>query len=524
MNTAVSQPRVSQPSEAPPRLEVRHLSKTFGHNRVLSGAHLAVQPGEIHALVGQNGSGKSTLIKVLAGYHAPDRGAELRIDGRNIRLPILPGSLGSLGISFVHQDLGLVEHLSAAENISVGQEQCSTFTRRLDRRREAAVARERLRDQHSDVDPAAQVAALAPQQRASVAIARAMRSQVSGSGLIILDESTRALSIEALASFYASLRRAVRDGGSVLVVAHSLQEVMAEADRVTVLRDGAIVGAALAVADLSEAEIARMMVGRNVAKASTVAHVSAEQPSRVTVRGLVTHPSGALDFDVAAGEIVGLTGPAGGGWEKVPYLLSGSAASPAGSITVDGTTLNMARPALGKFLAAGVVLVPQRRELQGIASGLSIADNVSLPQLRKRGRAWFSGVRWQQQVAAKVIRDLGVRPADPKLPVGKLSGGNQQKVLFGKWLLAGPALMIMHEPTQGVDVAARQDLFRAVVQAAQSGTSILVVSNDPNELSAICRRVLIVRHGSITAELETPDADDIVDATYDGSVKVGLRS
>ncbi len=474
--------------------------------------------------MGQNGSGKSTLVKVLAGYHAPDRGAELQIDGREVRLPIQPGSLGSLGISFVHQDLGLVEHLSAAENISIGQEWRSRILRRLDRRREAEVAGALLADLHVKLDPATPVFALAPEQRACVAIARALRSQVTGGGLIILDEATRALSIDALSTFYKSLRQAVSGGGSVLVVAHSLQEVMAEADRVTVLRDGRVVGAGLATADLSEAQIARMMVGREVAEVRSVNHAVVEKSPRIEVRGLVTRPPGAVDFDVAGGETVGVTGPAGGGWEQMPYLLAGAAAAPAGSMNVDGTVLDLTRPKIGKFLGAGVVLVPERRELQGIASGMSVADNVSFPRIRSRGRFWFSGVAWQRREASQVIDDLGVRPADPNQPVGKLSGGNQQKVLFGKWLLGGPAFMILHEPTQGVDVAARQDLFRAVHAAAASGASILVVSNDPNELSAICQRVLIVREGSISAVLTTPQPDDIVDATYEGSLEAGLKS
>ena len=491
---------------------------------MLSDAHLEVQPGEIHALVGQNGSGKSTLIKVLAGYHTPDRGAELHIDGHEVHLPIQPGSLASLGISFVHQDLGLVEHLSAAENISIGQEWRSPFLRRLDRRHEAQVARALLTDLHVELDPATPVSALAPEQRACVAIARAMRSQVKGNGLIILDESTRALSIEALSTFYKSLRRAVSGGSSVLVVAHSLQEVMAEADRVTILRDGAVVGASLATSELSEAQIARTMVGRDVVQTRSISHAVLEASPRIEVRGLVAQAPGSVDFEIAAGEIIGVTGPAGGGWEQIPYMLAGAAAALAGSVIVDGSVLDLARPKIHKFLGAGVVLVPERRELQGIAGGLSVADNVSFPRIRSRGRAWFSGIRWQQREAVQVINDLGVRPANPKMPVGKLSGGNQQKVLFGKWLLGGPALMILHEPTQGVDVAARQDLFRAVRIAAEAGTSILVVSNDPNELCAICQRVLIVRDGSISAELTAPQPDDIVDATYDGSLEVGLQA
>jgi ribose transport system ATP-binding protein len=169
------------------------------------------------------------------------------------------------------------------------------------------------------------------------------------------------------------------------------------------------------------------------------------------------------------------------------------------------------------------VLVPERRLQQGIVGDFTVTDNISVPRLRQHGRPWFSGVRWQRLEAEQVIRALGVRPADPKAVVGKLSGGNQQKVLFGKWLLGGPALLILHESTQGVDVAARQDLFRAVAGAARSGTSIVVVSNDPNELSAICQRVLVIRDGSIAAELAMPQADDILNAAYDAPVKETLQ-
>jgi ribose transport system ATP-binding protein len=522
---------LDQPASMPPRIEVRRLSKTFGHSRVLSEAELTVLPGEIHALVGQNGSGKSTLIKALAGYHAPDRGAEVRVDGRSVRLPIHPGGLRSLGISFVHQDLGLVEHLSVAENISVGREECGRVSRRIDRRREAAAARALLAELHVGIDPTAPVGALSPEQRACVAIARALGSQVTGGGLIILDESTRALSIEALTTFYASLRRAVRGGGSVLVVAHSLQEVMAEADRVTILRDGVVVGAGLPTSELSQERIARLMTGREVVqvRGSTL---TGGEPDRIAVRGLRGFPGPAgparhrstLDFGLAAGEVLGLTGPAGGGWEDAPSLLSGAAAASSGSLTVDGVALDLTRPAIRKFLDAGVVAVPERRLQQGIAGGFSVTDNISLPRLRTRGRPWFSGARWQRLEAEQVIRLLDVRPADPRLPVGKLSGGNQQKVLFGKWMLGEPALLILHEATQGVDVAARQDLFRAIDRAAKAGTSILMVSNDPSELSAICHRVLVVRDGSIAAELTAPGTDDILNASYDASLKENLQS
>jgi ribose transport system ATP-binding protein len=173
------------------------------------------------------------------------------------------------------------------------------------------------------------------------------------------------------------------------------------------------------------------------------------------------------------------------------------------------------------LLSNGVVLVPERREAQGVAAGLSVAQNVTLPRMRARGRSWFSGVAWQRREARTVITDLGVRPDDPAMPVGKLSGGNQQKVLFGKWLLSAPTLLILHEPTQGVDVAARLDLLHAVLSAAEAGTSVLLVTNDVNDLSTLCRRVLVIEDDTITAELLTPDADDIVEAVYEGALAAG---
>lgn len=496
------------------------MAKRFGSFSALTDVHLSIQPAEIHALVGQNGSGKSTLIKVLTGYHVPDRGSRLSVDGQPVHLPVRPASLHAAGISVVHQDLGLVDWLSVAENISIGDETPSALTRKLDRRREAAVARQLLAKLHVGVDPARPAGSLAPEERASVAIARAMRRQVPGKGLIILDESTRALSAEAAATFYGTLRHAVRRGSSVLVVAHSLPEVMRVADRVTVLRDGRVVGAGLPTSELSEQDLARLMLGTNLEQAGGYT-VPAGGPTRISVSGLRSRHPGALDFTVAQGEIVGLTGPVGGGWEQVPYLLAGVTPAAAGSLTVDGHSHDLTCAGVRQLLRAGVAVVPERRDTQGLAHGLTLTENVTLPRLRKRGRSLFTGVSWQRDEAAQTICDFGVRPADPKLPVGKLSGGNQQKVLFSKWLLDGPALLLLHEPTQGVDVAARQVLLAAIGSAARSGVSVVVVSIDANELSAVCHRVLIVRDGAITDELTQPDPDDIVSAVYEGELRMG---
>ena len=509
----------SRPTEHS-RLEIAHLSKTFGHTRVLDGVRLVIEPGEIHALVGANGSGKSTLIKVMAGYHAPDRGAQMSVDGRPVNMPVKPGSLNSVGISVVHQDLGLIDHLSVAENISIGQEECTAILRRLNRRQEAERAREILAGLNVFIDVSRPVQDLAPEERASVAIARAMRSQIAGRGLIVLDESTRALSAEAARSFYKTLQHAVCHGGSVLLVAHSLPEVLAVAHRVSVIRDGKMVAEGLPASELSEQAIARMMVGREVEEVRAFGHPSDERFA-IEIEDLETNPGRRLGFGIAKGEIVGVTGKTGTGWERLPYLLAGGVRAVSGRLRIDGKVIDLTKASVRTLLRDGVVLVPERREAQGVAASLSVAENVTLPRLRSSGRSWFAGIRWQRHEAQRVINDLGVRPGDPKMPVGKLSGGNQQKVLLGKWLLSTPTLLILHEPTQGVDVAARLDLLHSVLSAAEAGASVLLVTNDVNDLSALCRRVLVIDDDRIKEELVEPEPDDIVEAVYEGIVAQG---
>ena len=512
-------PGVAASNDQHSRLAIEHLSKTFGHTRVLDDVRLVIDPGKIHALVGANGSGKSTLIKVIAGVHAPDRGAELSVDGLAVKLPVTPGSLTAIGISVVHQDLGLIDHLSVAENISIGAER-TAMLRTLNRRREAERARQILAGLNVAMDVTRIVQGLAPEERASVAIARALRSQIPGRGLIVLDESTRALSADAARSFYTTLRHAVRDGGSVLLVAHSLPEVLAVADRVSVIRDGRMVAQGVATSELSEQGIARMMVGRDVQELRAFTHASAASFA-IEVEEVATRPGGRLGFGIAKGEIIGITGKTGSGWERLPYLLAGGTRATSGRLRIDGKVVELSKASVRTLLGNGVVMVPERREAQGVAAGLSVAQNVTLPRLRSRGRSWFSGLTWQRREAQSVITNLGVRPGDPAMPVGKLSGGNQQKVLFGKWLLSAPKLLILHEPTQGVDVAARLDLLHAVVSAAEAGTSVLLVTNDVNDLSVLCRRVLVIEDDTITAELVTPEPDDIVEAVYEGAFAAG---
>ncbi len=310
-----------------PRLEVRGLSKTFGTTTVLDSAALIVMPGEIHGLAGQNGSGKSTIIKLLTGVHAPDAGAEYRVDGNLVRLPVRWPQAHAAGVSVVHQDLGLLDSLSVAENICIGG--FPTRFRRIDRKRRDALAARTLARLGIELDLTAPVETLTAAQRAEVAIARAMRDLRDGSGLIILDESTRALTGADLERVHAMLRRLAATGSSAVMISHNLGELMSVTDRITILRDGKLVGAGLVTSELDEQEIARRMLGGSVDVVRPRALPRVDEATAMSVADLGGHGLEKVTFTAKRGEVLGITGMPGSGYEQLPYLLSG--AKPASS-------------------------------------------------------------------------------------------------------------------------------------------------------------------------------------------------
>ncbi len=480
----------------PARLAVWELSKTFGSARVLADVELSVLPGEVHGLAGQNGSGKSTLIKIVTGLYTPDPGARFEVDGHPIRLPVRWPTVHAAGISVVYQDLGLLDQLTVAENICVGGYPTSRLGY-IERRRRDDMAARTLERLGTRLSPSRRVGSLTAAQRAEVAIARALRDQTPDSGLIILDESTRALSGADLEHVHRLLRRIAAEGGSALLVSHSLSELMMVTDRITVLRDGRVAGAGLPTKELTEQDLARRMLGTAVgavtprtAKSSEAAAAAAAEPA-VTVTDLAGGRVAGVSFKVSSGEIVGITGMPGSGYEEIPYLVTGAQRAAGGQLRTRSGKVRLAVSSVAACLRAGVVLVPERRDRDGLAVELPVRDNISLPALRDRGHPWYVARRWQHEVAAAFTRTLGIRPARPSLLVKQLSGGNQQKVLLAKWLNIGPVLLVLHEPTQGVDVGARTDLLRALQRAADSGMSALLVSSEPEDLVATCDRILI---------------------------------
>ena len=497
------------------RLEARHVSKTFGSTRVLDDVELLVEPGEIHALIGQNGSGKSTVVKILTGYHTPDAGMSFSLDGRPQELPVQWDAITAAGVSVVHQDLGLLDHASVAENIGVGGFVRSRVLRKIDWKKQREIAQAVLDRLDVQVDPSTQVGAHNATQRAEGGIARALRDQKPGEGVIILDEATRALPREELVRFHGLLKRVVAEGTSVLMVTHNLEEVLALADRVTVLRDGKVVGPGLVTAELTEQDMAKLMLGKTVGSQSRREVSFDDRPTALELQRLVTVPGRPpLDIAVRKGEIVGVTGLPGTGFETIPYVVSGARPAPSGTLRTASGSVDLAKGDVAGCMRAGVALVPERRDRDGLAFEMSIRDNIALPNIGKRGSRWFVGRGWQREEAETAVKRLSIKTRSVDTLIKELSGGNQQKVLFAKWLSVSPAVLVLHEPTQAVDVGARQDILGSIHAVADSGVGVLLASGEPGDLVEVCDRILVIGRDGDVVELRTDSADEVLEAIY----------
>jgi ribose transport system ATP-binding protein len=499
------------------RLRGLRISKTYKSQRALSDVELALQPGELHGLVGQNGSGKSTLMKILSGYHAPDAGAHLELDGRPVPLPVRVSDLRRHGIAVVHQSLGLIGEFSTLDNIRAGRWRGTRWSRRIRRRHEEEQALEVLERLGQSVDLDRPVAQLSAQARATVAIARALQDYEPGRGVILLDEATRALTRPSLAHFYELLRAVVAEGASVLLVSHRLEEVLGACDRVTVLRDGAVVAPGVPATDLDESALTRLMLGYEQ-RAHARPSGEARDDCVAEVEGLRGETVKDFAVRIGRGEIVGITGLAGSGFEEVPYLLAGAARAAGGVLTAGGQPVDLGPTggaSVESLIAAGIFLIPEKRDEEGLAVEMSILDNITLPRVGEKGRRWLTGRSWQLDEVQGMIARLGITPPRPDALVSTLSGGNQQKVLLGKWLAGRPRLLLLHEPTQGVDVGARGDIINVLRAEAERGCGVLISATDVGDLTLICDRVLILRDGRVVEELTGDfDQDEIVEATF----------
>jgi len=504
MTTEAASMRTPAPPDA---LVLRGVSKTFGTQQVLSNVDVTVRPGEIRGLVGENGSGKSTLVKILAGYHAPDDGAEIFVCGRPVAAR-QPGASDEAGLRFVHQDLALIGRLSATENLGLGCGYGNRAGRPIQWTRRRRAARQALAELGYLFDVDAPVAQLAASERTAVAVVRALSPHRSAPRVLVLDEPTASLpgpEVERL----VSLVRVIRDRGiAILFVSHHLGEVFDLADSVTVLRGGAVAGTR-PVDGLAEETLIEMMVGRSVTRKPQRPPFSRGQVV-LAAEGVTGGSVRGADLDVSAGEIVGVAGITGSGREAIARLLFGGAPR-SGTVSVNGNTLRPRRPDLS--LAAGIAYIPSDRAAYASFCGHDVSENLSIARPADFVR---TGVRRRRLELAETRRWmdlLDIRPRTPRAPMSNLSGGNAQKVILARWLRLDPKLLLLDEPTQGVDIAAREDIHRRIEHAAASGCAVVVCSTDSEELARLCTRVIVMLRGRVGAELTAPlDADGITAA------------
>jgi len=488
-------------------LELRGVWKSYPGQVALAGVDFDVHSDEVHALVGQNGSGKSTLIKLLSGYHRADHFDSARVGGEAFELGE-PGASDRLGLRFVHQQLGLVETMSALENCALTRGFITGWGQRIKWRAERLRLSKLFDAFGVDVDPNVPVASLRPAQRTLVAVARALQDwEEDAVRLLVLDEPTSTLPPGDVRRLLDLIRRVREAGISAILVSHRLSEVFEIADRVTVFRDGRRVITA-EVEALDYDGLVTAMIGHPLTRVRALRQAQAsEEIMRVTELKSATCRS--VSFALRRGEILGITGPLGSGRDDLPALLFGSEERDGGTVDVLGRSAAESPPA---SIGAGVVMVPADRAGQGSFGDLTVRENMSIVRLSafvrggvlRRSRERTSAMNW--------ISDLDIRPANAEASFSSLSGGNQQKVVLAKWLLTTPTVLVLDEPTQGVDVGTKSAIYEILRESAAKGLGVVICGSDSEELATVCDRVLILSRGRIVAELSgevlTPEEID----------------
>ncbi|UFQ19236.1 MULTISPECIES: sugar ABC transporter ATP-binding protein [Streptomyces] len=499
----------------PPLLTMSGITKSFPGVRALDGVDLQVQAGEVHCLLGQNGAGKSTLIKVLAGAHQPD-GGEIRWRGERtaLRSPI---AAMRLGIATIYQELDLVEGLSVAENVHLGHEPTAAGFVVRGRAAKASTAALLKRLGHAEIDPGRPVGDLSAAQQQIVSMARALSHEVR---LIVMDEPSAALDPDEVDNLFRIVGDLTAEGVAVVYISHRLEEIRRIGDRVTVLKDGRAVAGGLPAKTTPTRDIVALMTGRNVE------YVFPDRPTRqqghaqpvLAVRGLTRHGEFApLDLDLRPGEIVGLAGLVGSGRSEILETIYGARRPAAGQVTVQGRVL---RPgSVRAAVRAGLGLAPEERKAQALLMLESVTRNVSVSSMSRFSRGGWLDRGAEREAARAATRELSLHPDQPSAPVRTLSGGNQQKAVLARWLLRGCRVLLLDEPTRGVDVGARAELYAVIRRLADEGLAVLLVSSEVPEVLGLADRVLVLREGRVVHTAPARDLDEhrVLDLVLEGS-------
>ncbi|WP_371643898.1 sugar ABC transporter ATP-binding protein [Streptomyces mirabilis] len=476
----------------PPLLTMSGITKSFPGVRALDGVDLDVQAGEVHCLLGQNGAGKSTLIKVLAGAHQPDGGTiGWRGEPVTLRSPI---AAMRLGIATIYQELDLVEGLSVAENVHLGHEPTAAGFVVRGKAAKASTAQLLRRLGHPEIDPARLVGELSAAQQQIVSMARALSHDVR---LIVMDEPSAALDPDEVDNLFRIVGDLTADGVAVVYISHRLEEIRRIGDRVTVLKDGRAVAGGLPAKSTPTREVVALMTGRNVE------YVFPQRPTRPPASEPVLRVQGLaragefepLDLELRPGEIVGLAGLVGSGRSEILETIYGARRSTAGQVSVDGRVL---RPgSVRAAVRAGLGLAPEERKAQGLLMLESVTRNVSVSSMSRFSHGGWIDRSAERGAARVATRELSLRPDNPSVPIRTLSGGNQQKAVLARWLLRGCRVLLLDEPTRGVDVGARAELYAVIRRLADEGLAVLLVSSEIPEVLGLADRVMILREGRV---------------------------
>jgi len=497
---------------APAVLEMRGITKQFQGVRALAGVDFRLLPGEVHALMGQNGAGKSTLVKVLTGVHRPDTG-QLLLDGREIA-PHSPLDAQRLGISTVYQEVNLCPNLSVAENIFLGSEGTSKFAIRWGEMRRKAVAL--LAELHIHIDVRAPLSRYPLAIQQMVAIARSLtaqheRTDRARTRLLILDEPTSSLTEDEVEMLFSVMRRLKAQGIAILFITHFLDQAFAISDRFTVLRNGALVGE-YPVAQLTPMDLIVKMVGKEIAAASSAraARTAPSQPDAppflearaLGKRGSVT----GVDLAVAPGKAIALTGLLGSGRTETARLLFGIDHADHGSLMIEGKPARFGSPL--EAIRRGLGFCPEDRKAEGILGELSLRENIIIALQCRRGIFRSLSRARQDEIARSYIDLLGIKAHDASVPIATLSGGNQQKALLARWLATDPRMLILDEPTRGIDVGARVEIMAQLMALCDNGMAVVYCSSEMAEVLDYADRVVVMRDRTKVGELDAAGADE----------------
>jgi ribose transport system ATP-binding protein len=497
-------------------LRMTGIVKEFPGVRALGGVDLEVRAGEVHCLLGQNGAGKSTLIKVIAAVHQPDEGT-VAWDGEEVTHGSPQAALKA-GIATIYQELDLVPELTVAENIFLGHELSSAgFSRRHQANARTRELMARLG--HGDISPTRPVGSLSPAGQQIVSMARALSRDTR---LLILDEPSAVLDQQEVDNLFRVIRGLTAEGVAVVYISHRLEEIRQIGDRITVLKDGRTVATSLPVSETSTQALIKLMTGRNIEYVFPQREVASAPANRAVVLdvqqlGLAGVFEG-VDLRVHAGEIVGLAGLVGAGRSEILETLYGARRASTGTVTVDGTPLR--RGSVRSAVRAGVGLAPEERKSQGLVLDESVASNITISSMSRFSRGGLINRGAERARARELSEQLDVRPSGVTRAVRTLSGGNQQKVVLARWLLRECRVLLLDEPTRGVDIGARSEIYQLVRRLADSGVAVVVVSSEIEEVLGLADRVLVVREGRVVHEAPAAELDEsrVLDLVMEGRV------